>query len=414
MSGACPERVHWKSPRVRSTTSNREKGNMAETHRLDETAREPRTKHRVQLSEVPEDAPLFEGTDVPVQRLVDYLEQMHNLYAFLEDHPHISARRALDGLREYVRAEILAHSERGRVSGTPVFRGTRTPLRFLFVYLADGVTVDEYLLSYPSPERGQSVRAVQLTGILLEAMVYESALVETGEPSWPEEYRHAGPDRPSARESVTTQLHEAAWRGHTETVRALISAAGAGPDSHSTRRYGGTVLHKAAPRGHSETVQALLSAGADPNVHSTHWYGGTPLHSAAWSVDPGTARVLIAGGADAGARDEYGRTPMHWATRHRRTEVVLAMLESGAKPDPTDNSRDTPLHIAASVGQAEMVQALLDAGADPNARGRKGSTPLYRATLAGQSETAQMLIDAGADPDAIDDRGVRAGQAGGC
>lgn len=62
--------------------------------------------------------PLFQGTDVPVQRLVDYLEQMCNLYAFLEDHLHISARRALDGLREYVRAEILAHSERGRVSGT--------------------------------------------------------------------------------------------------------------------------------------------------------------------------------------------------------------------------------------------------------------------------------------------------------
>ena len=414
MSGACPERVHWKSPRVRSTTSNREERNMAETHRLDETAREPRRRRRVQFSDVPGDAPLFQGTDVPVQRLVDYLEQMYNLYAFLEDHLHISARRALAGIREYVRAEIPAHSERGRVSGTPVFRGTRTPLSFLFVYLADGVTVDEYLLSYPSPGRERTVRALQLAGILLEAMAYESALTGSDDSSLPDGYVHPGPDRPSASESVATQLHEAAWRGHTETVRALISAAGAGPDSHSTRRYGGTALHKGASQGHAETVQTLLSAGADPNVHSTHRYDGTPLHSAVWSVDPETARVLIAGGADADARDEYGRTPMYWATRHRRTEVVLAMLESGAKPDPTDNSRDTPLHIAASVGQAEMVQALLDAGADPNARGRKGSTPLYRATLAGQSETAQMLIDAGADPDAIDDRGVRAGQAGGC
>ena len=414
MSGACPERVHWKSPRVRSTTSNREERNMAETHRLDETAREPRRRRRVQFSDVPEDAPLFQGTDVPVQRLVDYLEQMYNLYAFLEDHLHISARRALDGIREYVRAEIPAQSERGRVSGIPVFRGTRTPLSFLFVYLADGVTVDEYLLSYPSPGRERAVRALQLAGILLEAMAYESALTGSDDSSLPDGYVHPGPDRPSASESVTTQLHEAAWRGHTETVRALIAAAGADPDSCSTRRYGGSALHKAASRGHSETVQALLSAGADPNVHSSHRYGGTPLHSAAWSVDPETARVLIAGGADADARDEYGRTPLHWATRHRRTELVLAMLESGANPDPTDNSGDTPLHIAASLGQTEMVQALLDAGADPRVGSRNDSTPLHGATLAGQSETARMLMDAGADPDARDDRGVRAGQSGGC
>ena len=367
----------------------------------------------VQLSDVPGDAPLFQGTDVPVQRLVDYLEQMYNLYAFLQDYPEVSAEQALAGIREYVRAEIPAHSERGRVSGIPVFRGTRTPLSFLFGHLADGVTVDEYLLSYPSPEREQVVRAVQLAGILLEAMAYENALLESDDSSLPDGYRHPGPDRSSARESVTTQLHEAVWRGHTETVRALISAAGAGPNSRSTRRYGGTALHKAASQGHSETVQTLLSAGADPNVHSPHRFGGTPLHSAAWSVDPGSARVLIAGGADADARDESGKTPMHWAAQHRRTEVTLAMLESGAKPDPTDSSGDTPLHIAASLGQTAMVRALLDAGADPNARGREGWTPLHRATRASRSETARMLMDPGADTDARDDRGVRADQAGG-
>ena len=70
---------------------------------------------------------MFHGTDVPVQYLVDYLAQMYNLYAFLEDYPQVSAERALDGVREYVRADIPAHSERGRVSGIPVFRGSRTP-----------------------------------------------------------------------------------------------------------------------------------------------------------------------------------------------------------------------------------------------------------------------------------------------
>ena len=387
---------------------------MAETHRSDETAQQLRCERGVQLSDVPGDAPVFQGTDVPVQRLVDYLEQMHNLYAFLEDHPEVSAERALSGIREYVRAEIPAHSERGRVGGIPVFRGTRTPLSFLFGHLADGATVDEYLLDYPSPEREQAVRAVRLAGILLEAMAYENALLESDDSTLLDGYRHPKPDRPSARESVTTQLHEAAWRGHTETVRALIDAAGADPDSCSTRRHGGTALHKAASQGHADTVRALLSAGADPNVHSDHRFGGTPLHSAAWSVDPRTVRVLIVGGADSDARDEYGKTPMHWAAQHRRTEVVLAMLQNGANPDSTDSSGETPLHIAASLGQTEVVRALLDAGADPDASGRDGWTPLHRATRAGQTEMARLLVDAGADPGARDDMGVRAEPAGGC
>ena len=97
------------------------------------------------------------------------------------DRPQISAEQAIAGIRECVRAELPAHSERGKVSNITVFRGTRTPLNILFGHLADGVSVDEYLLDYPSPEREQPVRAIELAGILLEAMAYESALPESGE-----------------------------------------------------------------------------------------------------------------------------------------------------------------------------------------------------------------------------------------
>ena len=285
---------------------------------------------------------MFDGTDVPVQHPVDYLAQAYNLYAFLEDYPQVSAEQAIAGIREHVKAEIPAHSDRGRVSGIPVFRGSRVPMRYLFGHLADGVTVDEYLLSFPSVEREQVVTAIELAGFMLEAMAYENALTAAGGSPRPIGYRHTGPASPSGRESVTTQLHEAAWQGHTETVQALISAAGADPNSYSIRRYGGTSLHKAASQGHAETVQALLSAGADPNLHSTHSYGGTPLHSATWSGDPETTRVLIAGGADPDARDEYGGTPMHWATRYGNAEELQAILASGADPNSRDNSGTFP------------------------------------------------------------------------
>ena len=310
---------------------------MPETQNFKAASQRARADRRVTHTDVPQGSPVFHGTDVPVQHLVDYMAQMYNLYAFLEDHPQISAERALDGIREYVRADMPAHSERGRVSGIPVFRGTRLPMHYLFGHLADGVNLDEFLLDYPYPEREQAVRAIQLGGLLLEAMAYECALAEAGDSPHPPGDNYRGDRRSVSRESVTTQLHEAAWLGRAETVQALIAAAGADPNSYSIRRYGGTALHKAAHQGHVETVRALLSAGAGPNLRSTHWYGGTPLHLATWSGDPETIRALIAGGADPNARDEYGRTPVEWA--NMRGEHQLAKVIAEAEGPPQQGGR---------------------------------------------------------------------------
>ena len=316
-------RITLKSPRPSEYLRKEE--DMAETQNTEEASQRARAGRRVMLTDAPEGSPVFHGTDVPVQRLIDYMDQMHNLYAFLEDYPEINAEQALEGIREYVRADIPAHSERGRVSGIPVFRGTRLPMRFLFGHLAGGVNLDEFLLDYPYPEREQAVRAIQLAGLLLEAMAYECALAEVGDSPHPPGDNYRGERRSAGRESVTTQLHEAAWLGRAETVQALISAAGADPNSCSIRRHGGTALHKAAHQGHVETVRALLSAGADPNLHSTDLSGGTPLHLATWSGDPETVGTLIAGGADPNAGDEYGRTPIEWATmrgEHQLAEMI--------------------------------------------------------------------------------------------
>ena len=311
---------------------------MAENQNPEEASQRGRADRRVMLTDVPEGSPVFHGTDVPVQHLVDYLAQMYNLYAFLEDHPQVSAERALDGIREYVRYDMPAHSERGRVSGIPVFRGTRLPMHYLFGHLADGVNLDEFLLDYPFPEREQAVRAIQLGGLLLEAMAYECALAETGDSPHPPGDSYRGDRRSVSRESVTTQLHEAAWLGRAETVQALKSAAEADPNSYSIRRYGGTALHKAARQGHVDTVRVLLSAGADPNVRSTHLYGGTPLHLATWSGDPETIRVLIAGGAVPNAEDEYGRTPVEWANMRGEHQLAKVVAEAEGPP-PQDGRR---------------------------------------------------------------------------
>jgi uncharacterized protein (DUF433 family) len=43
------------------------------------------------------------------------------------------------------------------LAGTPVFKGTRVPARILFEYLADGLSLDYFLETFPTVEREQAV-----------------------------------------------------------------------------------------------------------------------------------------------------------------------------------------------------------------------------------------------------------------
>ena len=139
-------------------------------------ARRARTFDRVELPDVGEDAPVFEGTDVPVQYLFDYMGRIQNLYAFLMDFPEVRMEDALRSMRQRVRAEMPVHSDRGRVSGMPVFKGSRVPMRDLFGQLAEGVTLEEYLLDFPTAGREQVIKTIEMAGMLMEVMAYENSI----------------------------------------------------------------------------------------------------------------------------------------------------------------------------------------------------------------------------------------------
>ena len=47
------------------------------------------------------------------------------------------------------------------MSGTPVFVGTRVPVRSLFDYLKAGDTLDEFLRQFPSVKREHAVAALE-------------------------------------------------------------------------------------------------------------------------------------------------------------------------------------------------------------------------------------------------------------
>lgn len=129
----------------------------------------------VDLGHVSDDGPVFEGTDVPVQYLFEYLDRAHNLYAFLEDFPQVSKELALAAMRKRVDTNEVVFSDRDYVSGTPIFKGTRVPLDILFEFLAAGENIDEFVDCFPSITREQAIEALMLAQHALESVAYESS-----------------------------------------------------------------------------------------------------------------------------------------------------------------------------------------------------------------------------------------------
>jgi uncharacterized protein (DUF433 family) len=65
--------------------------------------------------------------------------------------------------------EQIVHRDPEILGGTPVFRGTRVPIRSLFDYLEGGDTLDEFLCQSPSVQREQAVALLELAREMLAA-----------------------------------------------------------------------------------------------------------------------------------------------------------------------------------------------------------------------------------------------------
>lgn len=65
----------------------------------------------------------------------------------------------------------IVHSDPEIVSGTPVFVGTRVPVQALLDYLEGGETLDEFLDDFPSVSREQAVAFIAEAGRALLAHI---------------------------------------------------------------------------------------------------------------------------------------------------------------------------------------------------------------------------------------------------
>jgi len=63
----------------------------------------------------------------------------------------------------------VIHSDPDILGGTPVFVGTRVPVRTLLDYLEAGDSLDAFLEHFPSVSREQAVAALELAKTMLMA-----------------------------------------------------------------------------------------------------------------------------------------------------------------------------------------------------------------------------------------------------
>ncbi len=63
----------------------------------------------------------------------------------------------------------IVHSDPEILGGTPVFVGTRVPVKTLYDYLEAGDALDEFLNDFPSVTRDQAVAALELGREMTEA-----------------------------------------------------------------------------------------------------------------------------------------------------------------------------------------------------------------------------------------------------
>jgi len=58
-------------------------------------------------------------------------------------------------------SSVVVHSDPDILGGTPVFVGTRVPVKALLDYIAGGHTLDDFLDDYPTVTRAQAVAVLE-------------------------------------------------------------------------------------------------------------------------------------------------------------------------------------------------------------------------------------------------------------
>ncbi|XP_074581686.1 E3 ubiquitin-protein ligase XBAT33-like [Curcuma longa] len=209
---------------------------------------------------------------------------------------------------------------------------------------------------------------------------------------------------------LSSPLHAAAARGHTEIVMMLLEK---GADLNSRNICGQTPLMEACCSGRWEVVQTLLLYRC--NVSKVELLSGrTALHFAAAGGHARCIRLLAA--------DVYPGFPLSAITNSSDVEQMESLSAKHYDPlalrrfiNKEANGGITALHLAALNGHPNCVHLLLDLHANISATTLgcssstttigAGSTPLHCAACGGNLKCCQILLARGASRSTMNSNG---------
>lgn len=190
----------------------------------------------------------------------------------------------------------------------------------------------------------------------------------------------------------SSALHLAAWAGHAEICKLLLTHPHLPADPNGLTAENETPLHFAAQHGHLTALIELLAHGADPNIMNCRdetpldlgAQYGEKLRSESQSRDLSFISNLI-----------LGRLQVVQILIRAHNELLLALK---ATSTPINH---TALHLASRNGHRDIVDMLLAAGCNVNILTPNGSA-LHEAALCGKENVVKTLLREGINLDLTD------------
>jgi ankyrin repeat protein len=155
-------------------------------------------------------------------------------------------------------------------------------------------------------------------------------------------------------------------------------------------RFETNSIHDAAFKGNVDDVRARLKAQPDL-LNADDFLVLSPLHRAVQGGQAAVVQLLLAQGADTASCDENGNRPLDWAAFLGENNIVKMLIDGRADVNAKGARQMTSLHLAVGQGFTPIAEMLLKAGADPNASASGGQTPLCIAVEKGNVEAARLL-----------------------